>query len=140
MYIIVDKIIDNIVKNIVDQIVNNIVWIKFDSYAQIVISVPPFLYLPQTDEADQGGNTCLMYAAKEGHVSIVRLLLKQGAHPDKVNSYGWTATMQVRGRCLCGLTTFLQGFIAKIPGIEPIYSLRGGGGVSADIFKTSFIR
>ena len=49
----------------------------------------------QADVSDQGGNTCLMFAAKEGHVSIARLLLKQGANPDKANSYGWPALMQV---------------------------------------------
>jgi len=46
------------------------------------------------DASDQEQNTALHYAAKEGHVAAVRLLLQHGADYNNRNSYGWTALMQ----------------------------------------------
>ncbi|KAL5248762.1 hypothetical protein ACHWQZ_G017821 [Mnemiopsis leidyi] len=68
-----------------------------------IVTLKALLPKTQINVSDQEGNTCLTYAAKEGHVSVVRLLLKHGADPEQTNSYGWTPLMQasVNGHVRC---------------------------------------
>ena len=43
------------------------------------------------NKADEGGETPLMCASREGYVEIVKLLLAAGAKKDKINTDGKTA-------------------------------------------------
>ena len=43
------------------------------------------------DAVDNDGTTALMYAARGGHVQVVRALIDEGADPGATEAHGWTA-------------------------------------------------
>ena len=53
-------------------------------------------YGADIDSQDKGGETCLMWAARNNNIEIVRCLLQNGADINKQNRYGETAIQMAR--------------------------------------------
>ena len=73
------------------------------------------------DFEQEGGETALMAASKEGHEEVVKLLLQGGANPNSQRHDGQTALMLAAQKGHSGVASILHKYGAEINAQETIY-------------------
>ncbi len=82
------------------------VHLRSETWSQ-VMSLPPHGYLEYNRAIPHGGNTALMFAAREGDLSSAKLLVEAGANVDDVNAWGVSATVLAAHSGFRDIVTFL---------------------------------
>jgi ankyrin repeat protein len=73
----------------------------------MVMAVPPHGYLPYNKAIPHGGQTALMFAAREGDLESAKLLVAAGANVNDADAWGVSATTLAAHSGFTGLVEFL---------------------------------